>query len=55
MHEAVKKALKTCPRCQKSYIGYPALSRVDNKTKICPDCGTEEARLGIVRPPKKEK
>ena len=24
-------------------IGYPALSRIDNKTEICSQCGTEEA------------
>ena len=32
-----------CPRCGKSYRGYPALSREDNKTRICPDCGIREA------------
>lgn len=32
-----------CPKCGKYYIGYPALSRRDNKTKICPKCGVEEA------------
>lgn len=39
-----------CPRC-KGFIpnndapgAYPgALSRLDNKTEICSDCGTEEA------------
>lgn len=34
---------KKCPRCGKSYTGFPALSRVDNKTDICSPCGTEEA------------
>lgn len=34
---------KICPRCHKKYTEYPALSRKDNKTEICPDCGTEEA------------
>jgi hypothetical protein len=34
---------KICPRCHKAYDGYPALSRRDNKTDICSDCGTEEA------------
>lgn len=24
-----------CPKCGKYYIGYPALSRKDNKTEIC--------------------
>ncbi len=32
-----------CPRCDKTYTGYPALSRRDNKTDICSNCGTEEA------------
>lgn len=31
-----------CPRCGKE-IDYPALSRRDNKTEICSDCGTQEA------------
>ena len=32
-----------CPRCGKEYTGRPALSRADNQTPICPDCGTREA------------
>lgn len=40
-----------CPRCESSFIptnenpgAYPgALSRTDNKTEICSECGTEEA------------
>ena len=32
-----------CPRCLKEVIGYPAISRRDCKTKICSNCGTEEA------------
>ena len=32
-----------CPRCGKKYTGHPALSRVDNRTSICPDCGIREA------------
>ena len=40
-------ALKTCPRCHKTYHGNPALSRVDNETYICPDCGTREALESI--------
>lgn len=35
--------LANCPRCGKAYHGHPALSRVDNETLICPDCGTREA------------
>ena len=36
-----------CPRCGQSYTGRPALSRVDNETLICPDCGTREALATI--------
>lgn len=32
-----------CPKCGKYYTGYPALSREDNKTKVCPECGLKEA------------
>ena len=32
-----------CPECDKYYVGYPALSRKDNKAKICPECGVAEA------------
>lgn len=33
-----------CPKCGKEYQGSPALSRVDNKTYICPDCGTRDEK-----------
>lgn len=32
-----------CSKCKKSYNGYPALSRADNHTQICPLCGETEA------------
>jgi hypothetical protein len=34
---------KVCPRCKQFIIGYPALSRKDNKTEICSKCGAIEA------------
>ena len=34
---------RTCPRCGCTYTERPALSRSDNSTLICPDCGTREA------------
>ena len=34
---------RKCPRCGKTYTEQPALSRRDNKTEICPDCGFREA------------
>ena len=32
-----------CPKCGKTVTEYPALSREDNKTEICPTCGMLEA------------
>lgn len=34
---------RTCPICGKTYHEYPSLSRTDDKTEICPDCGTRQA------------
>ena len=34
---------KVCPLCGRTYTGHPALSRKDDNTPICPDCGTLEA------------
>lgn len=39
----MKSKNKICPRCKKVIIGYPAISRVDNKTEICSSCGNIEA------------
>lgn len=44
---------RTCPKCRKQYIGAPAISRVDNCTPICSDCGTREA-LEAMGCPEKE-
>ena len=38
---------RTCPICGREYSGYPALSRTDGVTLICPDCGTREALESI--------
>lgn len=38
-----EKIESTCPKCNKIYYGRPAVSRSDNRTLICPDCGTREA------------
>lgn len=37
-----------CPKCGKYYTGHPALSREDNKTEICPECGIAEAISAFV-------
>lgn len=34
---------RICPKCGQEYTERPALSRTDNATLICPDCGTREA------------
>lgn len=34
---------KICPKCHKKIYGYPAISRLDNITEICSQCGTIEA------------
>jgi predicted RNA-binding Zn-ribbon protein involved in translation (DUF1610 family) len=34
---------KTCPLCGATFEGLGALSRKDNATEICSDCGTNEA------------
>jgi rRNA maturation protein Nop10 len=51
--------IKKCPRCNvemdESIPG--ALSRRDNETEICSECGTEEAMIdaGFVKPDQREK
>lgn len=37
------KIYPVCPVCELDYDGYPAISRADNKTNICPSCGRNEA------------
>jgi len=45
--------IRTCPKCGQRYTEPPALSRADNETLICPDCGTREA-LDSIGVPKDE-
>lgn len=35
--------MKKCPKCKGPLGEHPALSRRDNKTEICSDCGMLEA------------
>ena len=39
--------MAVCPLCGRTYQGAPALSRTDNETLICPDCGTRQALESI--------
>ena len=47
MKEISITQIKICPRCGQAYHEPPALSRIDNQTPICPDCGTREALESI--------
>lgn len=35
--------MRFCPKCGHFYDEHPALSREDNHTEICPECGIVEA------------
>lgn len=50
-----EKFSAVCPKCGKTYTEHPALSRVDNETPICPDCGTLEALESIGVKPEEQK
>lgn len=39
--------VQLCPKCGKLFSERGAVSRVDNVTIICPDCGTREALQSI--------
>lgn len=41
--EIIEEQEKICPKCGNYIQGRPALSRADNKTEICSNCGTLEA------------
>ena len=38
---------RKCPKCGKLFSERGAVSRMDNVTIICPDCGTREALESI--------
>ncbi len=42
MKEEIRE-IRVCPLCGKTYAEPPALSRTDNETLICPDCGIRQA------------
>ena len=41
------REIRGCPLCGQTYGEAPALSRTDNETLICPDCGTRQALESI--------
>lgn len=40
---------RCCPKCGSWYEDAPAISREDNETEICPDCGQAEAMAEYAR------
>jgi hypothetical protein len=38
--------IKICGGCGLKFTGYPAISRVDNKTELCTGCGVKESFCG---------
>ena len=38
---------RVCPKCGRFYREHPAISREDNSTEICPECGIREALASI--------
>ena len=38
-----EKITRICPLCHAEYHGFPAMSRIDNITPICPDCGIRQS------------
>lgn len=48
--------VRVCPKCGQLYGKPPAVSRDDNVTLICPDCGTRQALASLgVEPAEREK
>ena len=47
---------RICPVCGREYHEAPALSRVDNTTFICPDCGVRESlnSIGVAKAEQEE-
>lgn len=42
------KIYNICPICHQEYSRLPAVSRKDNKTYICSNCGTKEALYDFI-------
>lgn len=43
------KIYPVCPNCGHEYEEHPAISRIDNKTKIYNNCGTKEALEDFIK------
>ena len=40
-----------CPECGKEYTAHPAVSRKDNTTPICTDCGIRQSLAPVIDDP----
>lgn len=47
MKENSTARVARCPLCGEVYYAHGAISRTDNKTLICPDCGIRESLASI--------
>lgn len=47
MKELYSIPAATCPKCGRTYTAPSAISRADNRTPICPDCGIRESLESI--------
>ena len=42
------KVYPVCPICNLDYSQHSAISRIDNNTEICPNCGLKEALVEFI-------
>lgn len=47
--------IQRCPKCKKEFTEHPAISREDNETEICPECGVREAMEAYMKATKAKK
>lgn len=57
MGTVVKLQERSCPVCGHKYVAHPAISRFDNATLICPECGMRQAleTIGITDAPAQDR
>lgn len=48
--KSTEKSTRICPLCNAEYHGVPAISRTDNATPICQNCGIRQA-LSVLNVP----
>ena len=48
MNKTIAELMNVCPKCKREIKGEPAISRRDNNTEICSNCGTAEALADFI-------